>query len=384
MDAAGLTTGRASAMNGADWIERVRPFGVRAVAAMLGIEERGRTLTPCPLCGVEERGSTDKRGPLGLTADGAGWTCFRCRVSGDAVALVAARVLGKARPDGADDWRTVRAKCAELGLCDGPTGAAPVRLRPMPTPRPAAPPVRPPSAELVALWDGACSPVASDAEVAAFLRRRNLDPAEVERRELGRALDAAATLPAWARFKGRPWTESGHRLLVGLYDARGELVSVQARSILADVPKGEKAWNPAPVIDEAATLAARAENVWADPVWIRYELGGAVMADARGLSLLRGSFPVPRKVYIAEGVPDFLTAATARRDPANAPAVLGIVAGAWRPEFAVRIPQGARVVVATHNDPTGDAFAARIAATLAGRVVIRGRFEQRQAAQGAN
>ena len=335
-------------MNGADWIERVRPFGVRAVAAMLGIEERGRMLAPCPLCGAEERGSTDKRGPLGLRADGAGWMCFRCRVSGDAVALVAARVLGKARPDGADEWRTVRAKCAELGLCDGPTGAAPVRLRPMPTPRPPAPPVRPPSAELVALWDGACSPVTTDAEVAAFLRRRNLDPAEVERRELGRALDASAPLPAWARFKGRPWAASGHRLLVGLYDARGALVSVQARSILADVPKGEKAANPAGV-----------------------ELRGSVMADARGVALLRGTWPVPRSVWIAEGVPDFLTLATWFPDEATAPAVFGVAEGCWTEELAARVPRRASVYVATDHDENGDRYAARIAATLAGRHVLR-------------
>lgn len=369
-------------MNGEKWIQRVRGFGVAAVAELLGLTVERGTLRPCPLCGADKRGSTEKRGAIGPQREGLGWHCWKCGATGSVVDLVAARVLGKTKPEGPDDWAAVRAWCASAGLCEARTaGAAPrVALRPLPAPRPPAPPVRVPPAELDALWNGATAPVSTVPEVAAFLARRKLDAAEVERRELARALVAGEKLPAWARFKGRPWPESGHRLLVGLYDARGALVSVQARSILADVPKGEKAGNPAPVIDEAATRAA---GVWADPVWIRYELGGAVMADARGLSLLRGSFPVPRKVYIAEGVPDFLTAATARRDPANAPAVLGIVAGAWRSELAARIPQGARVVVATHNDPTGDAFAARIAATLAGRVVIRGRFEQRQAAQGA-
>jgi hypothetical protein len=364
---------------GDGWIQRVRGFDVAEVAEILGLTVERGTLRPCPLCVAEARGSTDKRGPIGIRPDGRGWRCHRCQADGDAVALVAARVLGRVKPEGADDWAAVRAWCAGAGLCEGRTaGAAPrVALRPIPAPRPPAPPVRVPSAELLALWDGATAPVSTVPEVAAWIASRKLDAAEVERRELARAIVAGDPLPAWARFKGRPWTESGHRLLVGLYDARGALVSVQARSILADVPKGEKAGNPAPVLDEAATRAAGVQ------VWTRFELGGAVMADARGLALLRGSFPVPRKVYIAEGVPDFLTAATARRDPANAPAVLGIVAGAWRPELAARIPQGARVVVATHNDPTGDVFAARIAATLAGRVVIRGSFEQRQAAQGA-
>ena len=347
-------------MNGGrDWIERVRPFGVRTVAAMLGLEERGRTLTPCPLCGAETRGSADKRGPLGLTADGGGWTCFRCRAEGDAVALVAARVLGKARPEGADDWRAVRTKCAELGLCDGPTGAAPVRLRPMPAPRPPAPPVRPDADGLRALWDGATAPVTTDAEVAAFLARRKLDAAEIDRRGLARALLADAALPAWARFRGRPWTASGHRLLVGLYDARGALVSVQARSILADVPKGEKAANPAGV-----------------------ELRGSVMADDCGLALLRGTFPIPREVWIAEGVPDFLTLATTFADAATAPAVFGVAEGCWTEEIAARVPRGACVNIATDHDANGDRYAARIAATLAGRRVkrhIQGRAQAQKA-----
>lgn len=366
-------------MNGDDWIQRVRGFGVAKVAELLGLTVERGSFRPCPVCVAKARGSTDKRGPVGLRPDGRGWRCHRCQADGDAVALVAARVLGKPKPEGPDDWAAVRAWCASAGLCEGRTaGAAPrVALRPLPAPRPPAPPVRVPPAELLALWNGATAPVSTVPEVAAFLARRKLDAAEVERRELARAIVAGERLPAWARFKGRPWTESGHRLLVGLYDARGELVSVQARSILADVPKGEKAGNPAPVLDEAATRAAGAE------VWTRFQLGGAVMADARGLALLRGSFPIPREVWIAEGVPDFLTLGVRWPDAATAPAVLGIVEGAWRPELAARIPQGARVVVVTDHDANGDRYAQGIAATLAGRRVAR-HVQGRQTAPGAN
>lgn len=362
-------------MNGDQWIQRVRGFGVAAVAPELGLaERRSDSLAPCPVCFAEARSSSEPngRGPIGLRRDGAGWQCHRCKASGDAVNLVAARLLGRVKCESADDWRAVRAWCAERGLCDGgAAGAAPAKLRPLPAPRPPAPPVRPPQAEVRALWNRSRS-VADDAAVAAWLRARNIAPELIEHRGglyfLARALPEGA-LPAWARFKGKPWSESGHRLLVALYDARAELVSVQARLILADAPKGvSKSGNPAPVLDEAATRAA------GEPVLTRFELRGLVMADTLGLRLLRGEAPRSGRVVVAEGVPDFLTAATEPFDAATAPAVLGIVAGAWSKDIAERIPKGARVGITTHRDDadgTGDRFAAQIAATLAGREVLR-------------
>jgi hypothetical protein len=203
--------------------------------------------------------------------------------------------------------------------------------------------------------------VTQDAEVAAFLARRGLDAAEVERREIAWALRPGAELPAWARFRGRPWTLSGHRLIVGLVDANGDLMSVQARSVLVDVPKGEKAANPAGV-----------------------DLRGLVMADARGLALLKGIAPLPREVWIAEGVPDFLTLAINWPADSSAPAVFGIAEGCWTPELAARVPMGAKVVLMTDHDANGDRYAAAIKETLAGRRVFRhtqGRREQ-PAAEG--
>ena len=164
-------------MNGEDWIARVRGFGVAEVAELLGLTVERGSIRPCPVCGAETRGSTDKRGPVGPRPDGIGWHCHRCHAKGDAVALVAARVLRKTKPEGPDDWAAVRAWCASAGLCEARTaGAAPrVALRPLPAPRPPAPPVRVPPAELLALWDGATAPVSTVPEVAAFLARRKLD-----------------------------------------------------------------------------------------------------------------------------------------------------------------------------------------------------------------
>jgi len=77
----------------------------------------------------------------------------------------------------------------------------------------------------------------------------------------------------------------------------------------------------------------------------------------------------PMDVIIAEGEPDFLTWAVSSSDANDRPpAVLGVVAGAWSADIAARIPDGSRVVIRTHRDAAGDAYAAAIRDSLAGRV----------------
>ena len=73
---------------------------------------------------------------------------------------------------------------------------------------------------------------------------------------------------------------------------------------------------------------------------------------------------------------DFLVAATAFGDaPDDAPAVIGVVAGSWIASIAGRVPDGTTVSVWTHEDPTGDALAQRIAESLSDRCdVVRGVF----------
>jgi hypothetical protein len=92
--------------------------------------------------------------------------------------------------------------------------------------------------------------------------------------------------------------------------------------------------------------------------------------------------PTPISVVVVEGEPDFLTWATRYSDgDADAPIVFGVVCGAWSGELAARIPDGARVVVRTHQDPSGERYAAEIARTLLGRCrVVRPRAREQKAA----
>jgi len=78
------------------------------------------------------------------------------------------------------------------------------------------------------------------------------------------------------------------------------------------------------------------------------------------------------RVVVAEGEPDFLTWATdASEANEHAPAVLGVTSGSWTAELAARIPDGAEVVVRTHADKGGAAYASKILETLAPRIAGR-------------
>lgn len=337
------------------WAAEVKDRGVAAVAVALGLEvrPRGRNLGPCPACQAPRRGSSDPRGPIGLTADGRGWTCHRCGAKGDAVTL-AALVQHGALPAKGDTagWRDVAAFCEAHGLCAGrPAEAASrpatPRSRPVVTTPPPAP-RRPLEAEVRALW-ALCPSVMDDAAVRDWLTIRALDAALVADRDLVRALPLNGALPAWCAYRGASWRTSSHRVIVPLYGPGGRLESLHARAVTPTTPK-DKAASPKDA-----------------------EIRGLVMADAGGLALLMGApLESARRVIVAEGVPDFLTWATQYGDAAeDAPAVLGVIAGSWTSEIAATIPSGWTVIIRTHQDAAGDKYAETIRASLAGRCACK-------------
>ena len=71
------------------------------------------------------------------------------------------------------------------------------------------------------------------------------------------------------------------------------------------------------------------------------------------------------------GPPDFLKAAALVSEENEAgPAVFGVLNGSWCPELAARIPDGARIFAATHDDLAGEEYAEKVAATLRDRCAI--------------
>lgn len=260
--------------------------------------------------------------------------CFGCDWSGDALDLI-----GEVHDVG-DDFPQVLKLASELA---GQTHTTPPqRANRMPRPSTRG---YPRLTELVALVSS-CIPVTEDAEVCSLLRSRGIEPDRVAMFDLARALPKNASLPHFARYTGKTWTETGHRLLLPVFNHKGEFKSARAwRVIEGDTPKR---------LPPSGHLAS-----------------GLVLACTAGRTLLKGEredLPSPLRIIFVEGEPDFLIWASQFSDAdADAPIVFGVGSGWWTDAFAARVPDGAQVVIRTHADEAGDRYAAHIATSLKGR-----------------
>ena len=154
--------------------------------------------------------------------------CFGCGRTGDVIALGAA-VLGL---DMLADFPRVLAELAVR--CGLSAGASPPPLPPL---RPLPPSTPPPADDIRDLW-ARCGPVCNDGALSLALFDRALNPAVIADRDLARCLPADGSLPAWARCAGQSWRASGIAI-VPLFDARGSLVSLHARTLASNAePKG--------------------------------------------------------------------------------------------------------------------------------------------------
>lgn len=355
-------------------------MGARRVLEALGLakgaqRQRGGLLVCCPAHAERTPSCSVQDTPRGIA-----WHCFGCDAAGDALALVAAARGLSTKGSGFVDvlreaadlagLRHVLDELAEQERAKGqaetprpvPAAKAPERLdvptleRPDVQPAKRPPPVEtgerayPDRAEVAALWR-ACRPVLDDAEASAMLRARGLSPEAVELHDLARAMPEGCPLPRWARFAGRTWLETGHRLLLPVFDEAGHMRSVRAWRVLEG--QTPKRLPPA-----------------------GHKAGGLVLANALGRMMLEtGARPEwwpaghPFDVVITEGEPDLIARACWYSDADEpAPAVLGIAgSGAWSQAIADRIPSGARVFIRTDLDEAGERYAREVARTLGGR-----------------
>jgi len=200
----------------------------------------------------------------------------------------------------------------------------------------------PPADELAALW-GSCGPVADDPGASGAMVARRIDPLDVDAQRLLRCFQVGIAhdrLPRWAAYQGQTWRDTGHRLLVKVYDHEGVWRSVRAWR----VGDGSSPKRLPPAGHKAA---------------------GLVLANRLGARLLRGE-PAPRRIVIVEGEPDYVVRSIASPDLP----VIGVLSGSWHAGYAERIPWGSEVVIRTHNDAAGDKYAAQILATLRERAQV--------------
>lgn len=349
---------------GQTWLEAMRNRDVMPVARELGISEIGKTpsdwcLGPCPKCGAEKRHTrgNDRRGALNIPKGKPTlWACLQCEAKGDALQLVAYAIGGAKVGDLATHHRAeMREWCSRfLGIEPGAVPRVQLARAPMVRAE-EAPPSYPPADEIAALW-GACSTVTSDVDVRAWLASRGIDAEVIEALDAARALPATFDAHRWARHRPDPdaeggtWAETGHRLAVPLYDAAGSMRSVLARRIV-DREHGRKSTAPS-----------------------GYQRAGLLMSCPVGAAMLAAS-AAPSNVIVCEGEADYLATVSGpargmRWPDGPRPAVLGMFQGGWTAAHAARVPDGARVVIATDDDSEGDKYAARIVSTLEARARV--------------
>lgn len=270
------------------------------------------------------------------------WKCHGCQASGDAISLVAAvRGLSMRGPG----FRDVLVEAARIGglwaIVDDLDGRPGIANAP-PCPE-AVPPTHDEPREALrgypddadALW-GVLGDLGSSVEVVSYLVSRAINPELVEASDLARVIPNVGALPPWARYRGQSWRETGHRLIVPMFDVSGSLRSVRAwRIVDGDSPK-----RLPPGGHKASEL---------------------VMADPWALAWLRGQ-RVPERIVIAEGEPDFMVWATRINDPGTA--TIGIVSGSWHRALAERFPVGCRVDVRVDHDEAGERYFSEIRSGL--------------------
>jgi hypothetical protein len=323
---------------------------LRRVCHELGLDDgfkiqRGGLLIRCPWHAERTPSCSVRLAPDGtLLAH-----CFGCQESGDVLDLVAL-VSGL---DIRAEFAAVLRRAAELAGMMPEEADSHWRRRVEPSSAPEWPPV----GEVEELWTS-CVGASDDTDLAAWLRARAIDPVAVEMFDLARALPRGLVLPRWARCQGTSWNDGGHRCIVPMFDHTGALRSVRGRRLSSEQPKG------------------------APPAG--YRLGGLVMADAVGRSVLTtGRRPVgwpdgvPLRLVVTEGEPDFLTWGVSFSDAdATAPAVIGVVAGCWTDALAARVPSRSKVIIRTDHDLAGEKYARSIEESLGARCnVVRGGAE---------
>lgn len=317
----------------------------RALVVALGLKQdpkhrqQSSAKILCPVHAERSASCSVTNGPDGTVR----FLCFGCRASGDALTLIAAAKSLNLK----SQFKEVLAVACEVGglwsqlaeLKGEASGNAP---RPAPVPRPELAPLPertyPDPASLEAFWAASAS-VESAKASRDELQRRGVDAGAVARADLARVIPPSG-LPRWARYQGKSWNETGHSMAVQVFDSDGVFRSVRAWRIYeGDTPKRLPPGG--------------------------HKSGELVLANRPALGLLRGQ-SCSGPVVICEGEPDWLVRSVVN----HWLPVIGIGSGSWHAGFAARIPYGCEVLLRTHRDAAGDAYADKILETLKSRAQV--------------
>ena len=358
------------------WRDRVQgslaALGAEGVSGALGLDgkrEGAAFMVRCPA--HEERTPSCN---VGVKDGRLVWHCFGCGEGGDGLDLVgkvrglrffdaleaAAELAGEHSVahevrEHQNKPRQVRPRIV----------AQPPKQRPLPRTEDWK---HPPDA--AAFWN-TCKPLTSCPEAVAYLQSREqshgerFDVKAIEQQDLARVLPSGA-LPTWAKFRGQPWSETGHLIILPAWNADGMLASVRTMNVrVNDAPKrlppvGFDAKGLTLANDPAIALlcdSAEREAI--------HEYEGNVSRVEAVFETQRRTVPWPT-VNLAEGEPDFLLDALLA--PHLPVPVLGLWSGSWTADIAARIPNAPTFVVSTDADERGYKYARDVRASFDGRI----------------
>jgi hypothetical protein len=318
---------------------RRRFTDVATLVAGLGIRDAAKVqprgvFVPCPWHAERSPSCSITIGPDGTLRV----RCFGCGHSGDALSLIAAvRGLDLRR----DFLRVLREGEAIVGNVD-------VRAPPY---RAAAPPGRPPEAELLALWNAAgpfavtdVDPPPSNLAVARFVASRRWWPPNLDQLGIARVLPRVFDWPSWWPST---WA-STYRVAALAYEPDGRAASLHARAVQPVEVDQRQRW-------PRGCLAK-----------------GLLLADALGVAALCGSAPPSLGgIAITEGLTDTIAMALAFAEAAKPWAVLGVTSTTGTDALKrVRWPS-VPVVVATDPDAAGDRYAREVRSALPRHLDVR-------------
>jgi len=321
------------------WLQQAEKIPVSEVAQRLGMQSmKSNSVGPCFNCGALHRGSTDKRGTIGLRTDNKGWKCHRCDAGGSGIDLVSFHVggskfaqLNQMNKDKVRVW-------FQGEISDGATlTSEPPKLRGS----------RPPIAEVHSLWKSSLklNQVSESDESISFLKTRHLNLNALSKSGVVRIT------PERSDYSWPSWWPSGRsqiwRVIVPAFDHTGQFVSLHGRAVKPP--------------------SAGPKTLWPKG----FEAKGLFMPNRHAVKMIRGQAIDLDGLLFVEGLTDFLKCSAEVEDLDINLAVLGGASGSFSAVSQLKIPKNLKIYVGTDPDEQGREYANRIQLQLPGRTTYR-------------
>jgi 5S rRNA maturation endonuclease (ribonuclease M5) len=319
-------------------------IAVLEIASRLGLQVRqNNSLAPCPSCNAMKRGSSDKRGPIGVRSDNKGWKCHRCQSVGSGIDLVSYALNGSKFSE-SDNFGKKKVEAWFNIDQDAPPkrhkAPEPIRGK------------RPPKKEVHSLWSASkkLNQLAQSDQALLFLKSRNLNLEAVSKSGVVRIS------PDRMEYSWPDWWPAGRsalwRLIVPAFNVKGEFVSLHTRAV--DVPK------------------AGPKTLWPKG----FEAKGLFMPNRYAVKMIRKEDIDLDGLLIVEGITDFIKCSAEVEDLGIKLAVLGGTSGSFSSVSQLHIPKDLKIYIGTDPDEKGEEYAQTIRLQLNGRVTYRIPFNE--------